>query len=535
MKRLIVSLLLLCLFVPSYAQLWEGEGGHLIEEGETDENCLPYETVQEGIGQRENPIPPVPPLDPNAVYTFYMPNSNAEIVYGADAENKIPVHYDSDSRLIVDGDWTNLIDEIFTPVMLKSDGTVDYELSKTDYRFRTDGVTLSDASNENYDGNAMVRVKKFYVKAESGNSTHPEYNASFSISLVKADSDFEALGFVNADGVECDYAYMSMFEGYVDSNNKLRSLAGVIPTFGTTTNKHDYFVEKAKANGNGWNIESRSFKTALDYLHILLFKDIRPVSQTGQGYRTTDGSVTLTTGQSLGKFNTYLPTMPKTANNGRSKTFWIENFLDGNYRWINGFYRPSSAYKVYTKNSEPYTTNDLTNWNLWECFYSNTMQIGKVKLAGNSNATQVYYPIFKNNTVMFNNFYNASTAPLYNNLRYWKNIDQYIHATNIDNYAMTGQDDYIVYTSTVLSVESFFNSVLTINSLGTSLGNGRWHRNCIGRLIYLSQPASLVNSYNSVQNLSAFSAPKSMLQVQPITNNDEQINIISTDSMEVDQ
>lgn len=59
MKKLFVILLALMICCsPSYAQIWEGEGGHQIEEGETDENCLPYDSIQEGIGISTPPEPP---------------------------------------------------------------------------------------------------------------------------------------------------------------------------------------------------------------------------------------------------------------------------------------------------------------------------------------------------------------------------------------------------------------------------------------------------------------------------------------------
>lgn len=471
------------------------------------------------------------PEDPiDAVYTFYMGEDNASITYAAYATDKTPVHYDSDTNQIVDGDWGSLIDKIFTPVMLKSDGTVDYELSKTDYHYKADGVTPSDASNVNYNGNAMVRVKKFYVKVGYAGTNYSGYNASFSISLVKADNDFEALGFVDADGNEQDYAYMSMFEGYVDGNNKLRSIAGVVPTLGTTSNKHDYFVEKAKANGNGWNIESRAFKTALDYLHILLFKELRPVVVTGQGYRSTNGSVSLTTGQSFGKYNIPLETLPKVPNNGRSKTFWIENFLDGDFRWLNGFYFPSNGTYIYTKNHEPYTVNDLTTWTQWEGSYTSTT--GKVKFVGAANSAKGYAPLFKDNTILFNAVSNvADSISYYKYLQYWCNTEQYISYTYRDNYGMSGQSDLFNYgtAENQYGVVTYYNSILTILCLGTSLGNGLWHNNCGGRLIYLPQPASLANAY-SVQNLSIMSMPRNDL----IQLEEEQIEpTISTETMEV--
>ena len=52
----------------------------------------------------------------------------------------------------------------FRPVMLKYDGTVDYELNHDDQTKKLDGTTESDISNTSYGGNAMVEVSKMWFK-----------------------------------------------------------------------------------------------------------------------------------------------------------------------------------------------------------------------------------------------------------------------------------------------------------------------------------------------------------------------------------
>ena len=72
MKRLFVLLLLL-FSIPSFAQIWEGNGGHLIEEDKTDESYLPYDSILEGIG---NNTPPSPPGPTAKIYGYRILQSN---------------------------------------------------------------------------------------------------------------------------------------------------------------------------------------------------------------------------------------------------------------------------------------------------------------------------------------------------------------------------------------------------------------------------------------------------------------------------
>lgn len=54
------------------------------------------------------------------------------------------------------GSWKAFVYEVATPVMLRTNGTVAYELNTEDQTKKKDG-TASDISNTAFDGNAMVR------------------------------------------------------------------------------------------------------------------------------------------------------------------------------------------------------------------------------------------------------------------------------------------------------------------------------------------------------------------------------------------
>ena len=68
---------------------------------------------------------------------------------------------------------------------------------------------------------------------------------------------------------ENDVVYLPMFEGYVDSNGKMRSLADKAPTSSTSgTQEIDY----CKANGAGWQLDDWSNTAMVEDLLMLLGK-----------------------------------------------------------------------------------------------------------------------------------------------------------------------------------------------------------------------------------------------------------------------
>lgn len=105
------------------------------------------------------------------------------------------------------------------PVMCNWDGGIDYFLDPDDYTKKADG-TNSDAANIDYAGDAMAIVKKIYKKEyKVGNDRYVYFCER------KVDDDFHAVGF-NVLGKERDYMLIPMFYGSIDSNGKMRSIAG---------------------------------------------------------------------------------------------------------------------------------------------------------------------------------------------------------------------------------------------------------------------------------------------------------------------
>lgn len=91
-------------------------------------------------------------------------NPEERVKYPDDVLNKnyppIIVNQDEDTFYL--GEWANtFFMKLIRPVMLKSNGEVDYELDHDDQTIRVNGLP-SDISNLDYNGNAMVEFPKMY-------------------------------------------------------------------------------------------------------------------------------------------------------------------------------------------------------------------------------------------------------------------------------------------------------------------------------------------------------------------------------------
>lgn len=95
------------------------------------------------------------------VYEFLInpneSNPDLKVSYpaGSTNENFIPAYMNFSGGNFSYGDWEHAF-FMPRPVMVKYDGTVDYELYKQNFNYKADGVTASDVSNQSYGGNAMI-------------------------------------------------------------------------------------------------------------------------------------------------------------------------------------------------------------------------------------------------------------------------------------------------------------------------------------------------------------------------------------------
>ena len=183
------------------------------------------------------------------IFGFKRQRSNSNysnrITYIDDAVGFTPVTLDKSAGAFNYGSWQEFVEELARPVMLKKDGTVDYELNHNDTTKKLDGND-SDISNVDYDGNAMVEFRKYrYVSRQTiGDYDYVRF------ATYKVDDSYEDNAFINDNGMHTEAFYFSMFEGSLDTSNVLRSLADTeIMRSKNAATEMSY----SKANGDGWN------------------------------------------------------------------------------------------------------------------------------------------------------------------------------------------------------------------------------------------------------------------------------------------
>ena len=185
----------------------------------------------------------------NQIYGFKreLANSNyaTRITYTDDAVGKTPITVNKSAGTFDYGSWQGFIEKIARPVMLKKNGTVDYELNHDDTTKKLDGSD-SDISNADYDGNAMVEFRKYrWVSRKTIDGYDYVRFANY-----KVDDTFEDNAFIDESGKQKLAFYFSMFEGSLDTSNVLRSLADAeIMRSKNAATEMSY----SKANGDGWN------------------------------------------------------------------------------------------------------------------------------------------------------------------------------------------------------------------------------------------------------------------------------------------
>lgn len=262
------------------------------------------------------------------------------VTYTDDAVNLQPVSLVS-GNVITYGDWEDVINSLITPVMLKSDGTVDYELDRNNQLLKADG-SPSDISDQSYDGNAMIRIKKFYISI----TKNSDYKVSVKISNRKIDSTYTCYGFIDSNGNEHDYAYYGMFFGS-NISNKLRSISGI-----QYSNMTQIATARtlARANGTGWDIDNISLYNAISLLHVLFLKTLSPETVLGtyDNFNTNFNDV-------LGTMNNCGAFYVGNSNALNSKSLWIESFWGVHMNWCNGLYCANAD--LYYKTSAPYDDN----------------------------------------------------------------------------------------------------------------------------------------------------------------------------------
>ena len=228
------------------------------------------------------------------------------------------------------------------PVMLKSNGDVDYELDHNDQTLKKGTTEASDISNASYDGNAMVEFPKMYFKrwTDSNNVKHVR------VCNVKLDDDYKCYQHMY-NGKELDVIYLPMFEGsYI--NKTVRSIAGQTPM---NTNTGETELIGIQANGAGWIFDDFMNKQMIKDLLFLMARSSDAQSKFGNGHKsggTAAGSL-FKTGTIKDKGMFY-----GTSGNVAVKVFWLENYYGDRWDRTDGIMYNNGH--VIVKPYPPYNT-----------------------------------------------------------------------------------------------------------------------------------------------------------------------------------
>ena len=233
------------------------------------------------LGKIENSLAPkrygvkINKLDSN-------PDTRIEYIY--DAAGMKPAKMNFAQGTFDYGDWA---DVFFVknnyPAMVKYDGTEDYRLNKNDQGLKEDG-TPSDIGNVDYPGNAMAVFDGSEGKGKIWLSQYEKGNYEYIIiSDVKYDESYNDFAYVRENGTHADKLYYPMFAGSYDGT-RLRSIAEQDTYNGANAATE---VERAKANGKGWDIGSWSKRNLLNCLLTVISKSDNSQEAFGHGDANT--------------------------------------------------------------------------------------------------------------------------------------------------------------------------------------------------------------------------------------------------------
>ena len=155
-------------------------------------------------------------------------NPATRVKYVLDAVGMTPAGMNYSGGGFDYGDWGDIwFVKNNRPVMLRTDGTVDYELNHENHALKLTGGA-SDIANVSYGGNAMSEIPLIWVKRYS------IANYDYVIFCeTQYDDTYKAYAHTDADGNILPVTYFPMYEGAV-INNRMRSLSGQTPTASQT-------------------------------------------------------------------------------------------------------------------------------------------------------------------------------------------------------------------------------------------------------------------------------------------------------------
>lgn len=268
-------------------------------------------------------------------------NPKTRVRYLADAVGMTPAAMNFTSGTFDYGSWANAF-FMPKPCMLKTNGQVDYYLNENDLTKKVDG-SASDIANIDYDGNAMMEwgngtdIIWWKIAPDKGNPN----SASLYVANYQADKDFKNLNFIDINGNEKSHFYTPIYNGSLDSNNKLRSISGQTVIKSKTASQE---MTYARANGTGYEIEQYVDRLLINILLIIMGKstDTQDVFGRGMSENVSDENLLLQTGTMNDKGLFW----GENAGKAGVKVFGMENYYGNQWRRTVGLILDNGIVKV---------------------------------------------------------------------------------------------------------------------------------------------------------------------------------------------
>ena len=283
----------------------------------------------------------------NAEYRTFKERSSDTVIYGyyvdtADSNPATRVHYVEDNASFSDPSYMNFVSDSFhygdwespffmpRPVMLKYDGTVDYELNPNDYTKKKDGTASAIASIA-YGGNAMIGWPTIYTKRYTVGNYQYVLKSNKQI-----DSSWKAYSWYNKNNILRDEVYTAIYQP-ANISSVLRSLSGQTIF---TSNAGSTELTYALANGStyGWYTGVWADWVEIQELLVLMCKSTDIQAKFGQG---RSSAANATTGEANSKGMFY-----GTSGNGMLKIFGMENYYGNYWKRIAGCVYTASGYAI---------------------------------------------------------------------------------------------------------------------------------------------------------------------------------------------
>lgn len=258
-------------------------------------------------------------------------NPATRVTYLFDAVGMTPAGMNFSGGGFDYGDWGDIwFVRDNRPVMLRTDGTVDYELDHNNHALKLTGGASAVATTS-YGGNAMSEIPLIWVKRWLQN------NYDYVVFCESQyDDTYKAYAHTDASGNILPVTYFPMYEGSV-INNRMRSLSGQAVTASTTDEQE---TTAAQQNGNRWDKLSYSECNLMYEMCTLISRNTNSQTKFGMGCSVSETFLATGTLNGKGQF------FGSSAATAGVKLFYCENFFGNYWKRVRGLLLINGVYHV---------------------------------------------------------------------------------------------------------------------------------------------------------------------------------------------